>query len=177
MNSLNLKHQPQRPNSKQALEAWVYAFLRNENHNRTVSCKEALQPGIDASFPFLRNTGSEKLEQIRIDISTPAFLLHVTYLDELTVKMRTKTVIQTIANLEAVSLWLQRKSYLTDNPEYTPPYLLMLSAHGEGGIERLSPYQSADNQLFSMHHGAYYRGEESGIYHGKEMLTQRCSTT
>lgn len=166
-----LKHQPLKPNSKQELVAWIYNYLIQES--KTDSSERSNQNPffefpqtnirIDASYP-IRNEKSQL-----ISISTPEFLLEIILLDTLTTKNQTKTVIQTIEQLEAVMMH-QGMSDLTDRYEKpTPAYLLLLSTDIKQAYSQTPDYYS-DKQLFSLHHGAYYSGNQNSFYHGKDML-------
>ena len=86
-----LKHQPQRPNSKQALVAWIYAFLLKEPS--AALFRETSEPIVDASFPIINQESTDLLAHQTVSISTPEFLLDVVLLDAIITKNQTKTVI------------------------------------------------------------------------------------
>lgn len=163
-----LKHQPQRPNSKQALIAWIYAFLLKESASSLF--QETLEPIVDASFPIINPESTDLLAHQTVSISTPEFLLDVVLLDAITTKNQTKTVIQTIAQLEAVLSYQRRNNMSMAPRDGRPAYLLLLSTNPKVTLGELAQYQKNNNQLFSMHHGAYYQPQQQGIYHGKNMF-------
>jgi hypothetical protein len=163
-----LKHQPERPNSKQALVAWIYAFLLKESSSNIF--RETLEPIVDASFPIINPESTDLLAHQTVSISTPEFLLDVVLLDGITAKNQTKTVIQTIAQLEAV-LSYQRRNNMSMAPSGgLPTYLLLLSTNPKVAFGESERYQNNKNQLFSMYHGAYYQPKQQGFYHGKDVL-------
>lgn len=166
-----LKHQPLKPNSKQELVAWIYNYLIQESN--TDSSERSNQNlffdfpqtniRIDASYP-IRNEKSQL-----VSISTPEFLLEVILLDTLTTKNQTKTVIQTIEQLEAVMMHQRMNDLIERYEKPTPSYLLLLSTDIKQAYTQTPDYYS-DKQLFSLHHGAYYSGNQNSFYHGKDML-------
>ena len=163
-----LKHQPQRPNSKQALVAWIYAFLLKEPS--AAMFRDATEPIVDASFPIINRESTDLLAHQTVSISTPEFLLDVVLLDALTTKNQTKTVIQTIAQLEAVLSYQRRNNISMAPSDGLPTYLLLLSTNPKVAFGESERYQNNKNQLFSMHHGAYYQPQQQGFYHGKDVL-------
>ena len=163
-----LKHQPQRPNSKQALVAWIYAFLLKEPS--AVMFREFAEPIVDASFPIVNQEFPDLLAHQTVSISTPEFLLDVVLLDEISTKNQTKTVIQTIAQLEAVMAWQQIRQNDANRNQQRTAYLLLLSTNPKMAFGESERYQNNKNQLFSMHHGAYYQPQQQDFYHGKEVL-------
>lgn len=163
-----LKHQPQRPNSKQALVAWIYALLLKEPLSSLF--REAAEPMVDASFPIVNAESTDLRAHHTVSISTPEFLLEIILLDALTTKNQTKTVIQTIAQLEAVLSYQRRNKMGMASSDGLPAYLLLLSTNPQVAFGELLRYQNNKNQLFSMHHGAYYQPQQTGFYHGKDML-------
>jgi hypothetical protein len=103
-----LKFQPERPNTNPALVAWIYAFLLNER-------KESLfvdeyTPKVDASFPVVSTINADILAHHTVSISTSEFLLEIILLYAVSTKNQTKTVIQAIANLEAIMAYQQFRS-------------------------------------------------------------------
>ena len=163
-----LKHQPQRPNSKQALVAWIYAFLLKEPS--AVMFREFAEPIVDASFPIVNQEFPDLLAHQTVSISTPEFLLDVVLLDEISTKNQTKTVIQTIAQLEAVMAWQQIRQNDANRNQQRTAYLLLLSTNPKMAFGESERYQNNKNQLFSMHHGAYYQPQQQDFYHGKDVL-------
>ena len=162
-----LKFQPERPNTNQALVAWIYAFLLNER-------KESLfvdeyTPKVDASFPVVNTINADILAHHTVSISTSEFLLEIILLDAISTKNQTKTVIQAIANLEAIMAYQQFRSTRNSNP--TPAYILILSTDPKQAFSSLPNARNNRNQPFSLHHGSFYGGQQSGFYHGKDMLT------
>lgn len=162
-----LKFQPERPNSNQALVAWIYAFLLKER--KASLFDDEYTPKVDASFPVVSAVNTDMLAHNTVSISTPEFLLEIVLLDAISTKNQTKTVIQAIASLEAIMAYQQFRSTKNKN---SPPqsYLLLLSTNPKQAYSELPQYQNDKNQLFSLHHGSYYGGEQSGSYHGKDML-------
>lgn len=163
-----LKHQPQRPNSKQALVAWIYAFLLKESSSSLF--KETIEPIVDAFFPIVNPQATDLLAHQTVCISTSEFLLDIILLDGITTKNQTKTVIQTIAQLEAV-LSYQRRNNMSMAPSGgLPTYLLLLSTDPKVAFGDLQRNRLDSNPIFSMHHGAYYSDNTTPFFHGKDLL-------
>jgi hypothetical protein len=59
----------------------------------------------------------------------------------------------------------------TRNVNPTPAYLLILSTDAKQAFSSLPNARNNRNQPFSLHHGSFYGGQQSGFYHGKDMLT------
>jgi hypothetical protein len=161
-----LKSHPERPNTHQALVAWIYAFLLNESKDSLFV--DDYTPKVDASFPVVSNINADILAHHTVSISTSEFLLEIVLLDAITTKNQTKTVIQAIANLEAIMAFQQSRSIRITNPKQA--YLLILSTDPKQAYSQLPQYRNNENQPFSLHHGSYYGGYQAGYYHGKDML-------
>jgi hypothetical protein len=161
-----LKSHPERPNTHQALVAWIYAFLLNESKDSLFV--DDYMPKVDASFPVVSTINADILAHHTVSISTSEFLLEIVLLDAITTKNQTKTVIQAIANLEAIMAFQQSRSIKKTN--HTTAYLLILSTDPKQAYSQLPQYRNNQNQLFSLHHGAYYSGNQNSFYHGKDML-------
>jgi hypothetical protein len=59
----------------------------------------------------------------------------------------------------------------TRNVNPTPAYILILSTDPKQAFSSLPNARNNRNQPFSLHHGSFYGGQQSGFYHGKDMLT------
>ena len=163
-----LKHQPERPNSKQALVAWIYAFLLKESASSLF--KETLEPTVDASFPIVNPQATDLLAQQTVCISTSEFLLDIILLDGITAKNQTKTVIQTITQLEAILSYQRRQENRMASNRSRPAYLLLLSTDPKVAFGDLQRNGHDSNPIFSMHHGAYYSDNTTPFFHGKDLL-------
>lgn len=163
-----LKHQPQRPNSKQALVAWIYAFLLKESSSSLF--KETVEPIVDASFPIVNPQATDLLAYQTVCISTSEFLLDTILLDGITAKNQTKTVIQTIAQLEAILCYQRRNNMRMAPSGGLPTYLLLLSTDPKVAYGDLQRNHLDSNPMFSMHHGAYYSDNATAFFHGKDLL-------
>jgi len=161
-----LKSHPERPNTHQALVAWIYAFLLNESKDSLFV--NDYTPKVDASFPVVSTINADILAHHTVSISTSEFLLEIVLLDAITTKNQTKTVIQAIAKLEAIMAFQQSRSIRKTNPKQA--YLLILSTDPKQAYSQLPQYRNNENQPFSLHHGSYYGGYQAGYYHGKDML-------
>ena len=162
-----LKFQPERPNTNQALVAWIYAFLLKESQESLFI--NEYTPKVDASFPVVNTINSDMLAHNTVSISTPDFLLEIVLLDAISTKNQTKTVIQAIANLEAIMSFQHFRSTRNTN-NHPLSYLLLLSKDPKQAYSELPQSRNDKNQLFSLHHGSFYGGQQSGFYHGKDML-------